>query len=383
MAVRTITCIPGVTGDWRYPGGGAFYDTRGFFGLNWAALRREDLRTRPVRVLHASRLGENLLTAAPPVKLLFLCAANPLASAPQQNKVRRGLERDDLFTVVVEHFLTDTARYADIVLPATMQIEHGDLLIAYGHIYLAWNEPAVAPPGECLPASELYRRLARKMELDHPALNESDEAIARQVLDSGHPSVSGITLEALKSAGSIRLKYPDPFVPFASRFPTPSGRLEFASERMAQAGLDTVAGYTPSRETTKHDTALARDYPLALISPANHYFLNSMFANVPRQQERAGPPAISIHPIDAAARGIAAGDEVRVANARGSFVAIAHVTDGVRPGVVASSKGRWPGHTPHGATVNATVDDRDADMGAGALYHDNRVSISSMTKAAR
>jgi anaerobic selenocysteine-containing dehydrogenase len=383
MAVRTITCIPGVTGDWRYPGGGAFYDTRGFFGLNWAALRREDLRTRPVRVLHASRLGENLLTAAPPVKLLFLCAANPLASAPQQNKVRRGLERDDLFTVVVEHFLTDTAHYADIVLPATMQIEHGDLLIAYGHIYLAWNEPAVAPPGECLPASELYRRLARKMELDHPALNEGDEAIARQVLDSGHPSVSGITLEALKSAGSIRLKYPDPFVPFASRFPTPSGRLEFASERMAQAGLDTVAGYTPSRETTKHDTALARDYPLALISPANHYFLNSMFANVPRQQERAGPPAISIHPIDAAARGIAAGDEVRVANARGSFVAIAHVTDGVRPGVVASSKGRWPGHTPHGATVNATVDDRDADMGAGALYHDNRVSISSMTKAAR
>src|SRR5262249_38068015 len=162
---------------------------------------------------------------------------------------------------VVEHFLTDTARYADIVLPATMQIEHGDLLIAYGHMYLAWNEPAVAPPGECLPASELYRRLARKLELDHPALYESDETIARQVLDSGHSSVSGITIDALKRAGSIRLNYPDPFVPFATRFPTPSGRLEFVSDRMAQDGLETVAGYTPSRETSDGETALAREYP--------------------------------------------------------------------------------------------------------------------------
>jgi anaerobic selenocysteine-containing dehydrogenase len=152
---------------------------------------------------------------------------------------------------------------------------------------------------------------------------------------------------------------------------------------MAQDGLDTVAGYTPARETSEQqESALAREYPLALISPANHYFLNSMFANVPRQQERAGPATLSIHPSDAAVHGIAAGDEVRVANARGSFVATAIVTDSVRPGVVASSKGRWPGHAADGATVNATVDDRDADMGAGALYHDNRVAISSMKKAA-
>ena len=169
-----------------------------------------------------------------------------MASIPNQTKIRRGLACDDLFTVVVEHFMTDTARYADIVLPSTMQIEHGDLLIAYGHLYIAWNEPAVPPPGECLPASEIFRRLARAMELDEPALYDSDESIARQVLGSGHPSLDGITLDVLKTKGSMRLNYPEPFVPFATGFPTVSGRLEFVSDRMARAGLDPIAGYQPA-----------------------------------------------------------------------------------------------------------------------------------------
>src|SRR5215472_11131023 len=178
MAVRTITCIPGVTGDWRYAGGGVFYLTRGFYGVNWTALRREDLRPRQTRSLDMKRLGEVLLKADhPPVKALFVYAANPGASAPNQLKVLHGLAREDLFTVVAEHFLTDTARYADMVLPATMQVEHHDLLISYGHLYLAWNEPAVPPPGECLPATEMFRHLARAMGLDTPALYESDESI--------------------------------------------------------------------------------------------------------------------------------------------------------------------------------------------------------------
>jgi len=376
MAVRTITCIPGVTGDWRYPGGGVCYDTRGFFGLNWAALFRDDLRPRQTRALSMTRLGEGLLEIDDPkVKALFVYASNPVASVPHQTKVRRGLARDDLFTVVVEHFMTDTARYADIVLPATMPIEHGDLLIAYGHLYLAWNEPAVPPPGECLPTTEIFRRLARKMRLDAPALYDSDEAIARQLLDSGHPSLAGITLEALKARGSIRLNYPDPFVPFETAFPTASGKLEFVSDRMAQVGLDPIAGYTPSHETAQRDTLLAREYPLALITPADHYFLNSIFANVPLQQRRSGAPALLIHPDDAAPRQIAAGDEVRVKNARGSFLAVAEVSDRVRPGVVASPKGRWPRDSKESATVNATVDERDSDMGGGATYHDNRVRV--------
>jgi anaerobic selenocysteine-containing dehydrogenase len=376
MAVRTITCIPGVTGDWRYPGGGVCYDTRGFFGVNWEALWRDDLRERKARALSMTRLGEGLLEIdEPPVKALFVYASNPLASVPRQTKIRRGLAREDLFTVVVEHFMTDTARYADIVLPATMPIEHRDLLIAYGHLYLAWNEPAVAPPGECLPTTEIFRRLARKLGLGEPALYDSDEAIARQLLDSGHPSLGGITLEELKARGWMRLNYPRPFVPFADAFPTASGKLEFVSERMAESGLDPVAGYTPAHETSQRDTTLAREYPLALVTPADHYFLNSIFANVPLQQRRSGVATLLIHPDDAAPRQIAEGDEVRVGNARGSFLAVAEVSDRVRPGVVASAKGRWPRDSKEGTTVNATVDERDSDMGGGAVYHDNRVRV--------
>ena len=376
MAVRTITCIPGVTGDWRHAGGGVHYDTRGFFGLDWAALWRDDLRAGPTRSLSMTRLGEGLLDLdAPPVQALFVCASNPAASVPHQSKVLRGLAREDLFTVVLDHFLTDTARYADIVLPATMQTEHQDLLIAYGHLYIAWNEPAVAPPGECLPTTEVLRRLARAMGLRTPELYDSDETMARQLLGGGHPSLRGITLEELKARGWMRLRYPDPFVPFATAFPTASGRLEFVSERMAQAGLDPVAGYTPGHETSQRDTALARDYPLALVTPANHYFLNSIFANVPQQRTRAGAATLLIHPDDALPRGIAAGDEVRVGNERGSFVAVADVSDRVRPGVVASTKGRWPRNAKHGATVNATVNERDSDMGGGATFHDNRVQV--------
>lgn len=379
MAVRTITCIPGVTGDWRYPGGGVFYDTRGFFGVNWAALWRDDLTPRQTRALDMKRLGEGLLEIDnPPVKALFVYGSNPAASVPNQTKVLRGLARNDLFTVVAEHFMTDTARYADIVLPATMQIEHSDLLIAYGHLYLAWNEPAVPPPGECLPATEIFRRLARTMDLDTPALYESDETIARQLLSSGHPSLEGITLEELKARGWMRLNYPDPFVPFSTGFPTASGKLEFVSDRMAESGLDPVAGYTPAHETSQSDTTLAREYPLALVTPADHYFLNSIFANVPRQQQRAGVATLLIHPDDAGPRRIAAGEEVRVGNARGLFFAVAEVSDRIRPGVVASTKGRWPGDSKQGATVNATVDERDSDMGCGAVYHDNRVRVDKV-----
>jgi len=384
MAVRTITCIPGVTGDWRYPGGGVHYDTRGFYGLNWSALWRDDLRPfhdvagkrRQPRTLSMTRLGEGLLELDdPPIKALFVYGSNPVVSIPHQTKVRQGLAREDLFTVVVEHFMTDTARYADVILPGTMQVEHADLLIAYGHLYIAWNEPAVTPPGECLPTTEIFRRLARAMGRQESALYDSDEDIARQVLDSVHPSVRGITVEKLKSRGWMRLNYPKPFVPFATSFPTDSGKVEFVSDRMARAGLDPVAGYTASYESSQQDTPLSREYPLALVTPANHYFLNSIFANAPRQQRRAGAQALMIHPDDAARFDIEAGDDVRVVNSRGAFFAVADVSDRIRPGVVASTKGWWARDCKEAATVNATVDERDSDMGGGAIYHDNRVRV--------
>ena len=377
MAVRTITCIPGVTGDWRHPGGGASYDTRGFFGLNWPALFRDDLRRSATRSLSMTRLGEGLLDLNdPPIKALFVYASNPLASVPHQSKIRRGLERPDLFTVAVDHFRTDTIEYADIVLPATRQIEHADLQIAYGYMYVSWNEPAVAPPGECLSTAEMFRRLSRRMGFEEPSLYDSDEEIARQLLTSNHPSMAGITLEVLKERGWMRLNYPELFVPFAEGFPTPSGKLEFFSERMAGVGLDPLAGYTPPYEVAQQDTPLARKYPLALIAGADHYFLNSLFANVEKQLKRTGPPAVRIHPEDAAARDLVNGQEARIFNDRGSFVATVEVTDRVRRGLVASTKGRWPGLVSGHSTVNATVDERDSDMGGGAVYHDNRVEVA-------
>jgi anaerobic selenocysteine-containing dehydrogenase len=311
----------------------------------------------------------------PPVKALFIYASNPLASVPHQSKIRRGLERPDLFTVVVEHFRTDTVEYADIVLPATMQLEQADLQISYGHLYISWNEPAVSPPGECLPSAEIFRRLARRMGLDTPCLYDSDDEIARQALDSGHPGLRGITLDRLKERGWLRLDYPEPFVPFADGFPSASGKLEFLSGRMAAAGLDPLAGYTPPYEAAQRGTPLAERYPLALIAGADHYFLNSLFANVADQLKRSGPPVIRIHPEDARVRGLETGHEARVFNERGAFVACVEVTDRVRRGVVASTKGRWPRSVKGGATVNATVDERDADMGGGAVFHDNRVEI--------
>jgi anaerobic selenocysteine-containing dehydrogenase len=367
MALRTLACLPGVTGDWALPGGGLCYSTSGHFKLNLPKLVRIDLLPHPVRSLTMTRLGEGLLEVDdPPVKALFVIAANPVASNPAQGKVRRGLAREDLFTVVLEHFRTDTTDYADIVLPATMQTEHLDVIAGYGHLYLVWNEPAVVPPGECLSTSETFRRLARRMGLTEPSLYDSDEDLVRQLLDTDHPWLEGVTVEALREQGFVRLNVDRPFLPFAKGFPTSSGRLEFSSRRATRLGFDPLPGFTPHADTGEG---------LVLISAASHHFLNSTFGNNPELRRRAGGPVIVLHPDDAAARGVADGDAVRVHNARGSFAARAEVSDRVRPGVAATTKGHWAKLTG-GDTVNATTDERDADMAHGAVFHDNRVEVA-------
>jgi anaerobic selenocysteine-containing dehydrogenase len=376
-AVRLISCIPAVTGDWRHLGGGVTYDTRGFFGGDWQALWRDDLRPPGTRSLVMTQLASSLRDADPPVEALFVYNANPLVSNPAQREVRRELAREDLFTVVVDHFLTDTARLADIVLPATMQPEHADLHLGYGHLYVAWNEPAVAPRGECLPNSEIFRRLAAALDLDEPCLYDSDEEMARAVLGSGHPSLEGITLERLRREGSVRLALPDPFVPFEQGFPTPSGRVELVSERAAADGFDAVPNFVPPTEVTSADAALA-DYPLSLIVGASHFFLNSIFANKPALADKQGPPLLAMHPADAETRELADGEAVEIFNARGSWRATLSVSDGVRPGVVAATKGRWLASFDGESSPNATVAERDADMGHGAVFHDNRVQVSGL-----
>ncbi|WP_433323648.1 molybdopterin-containing oxidoreductase family protein [Spirillospora sp. CA-294931] len=381
MALRAIACIPGLTGDWRRRGGGVSYSTSGHIKLDRRALYRPDLLPGPVRTLTMTRLGEGLLDIDdPPVQALFVIAANPVASTPHQNKIRRGLSRDDLFTVVVEQFPTDTTDYADIVLPSTMQHEHADLHDGYGHLYLSWNEPAVEPPGECLSATETFRRLAHRMGMTEPALYDSDERLAEQALASGHPYLEGVTLDRLRKNGFVRLSVPDPFLPYAESFPTPSGRLEFRSERARLAGSDPLVGYTPPAEVA--DKVRAREYPLALISAASHEFLNTVFGSNDELRRRSGGLSVRLHPDDAASRGVEDGAAVRVFNDRGSFEAVAEVTDAVRPGVAATTKGHWA-KLSGGANANAVVDERDADLGEGPVFHDARVQVEGLRQPVR
>ncbi|MEV4007636.1 molybdopterin oxidoreductase family protein [Actinomadura sp. NPDC049753] len=369
-ALRLIAAIPAVTGDWARRGGGVAFSTSGHVKLDKAALWRDDLRPRPVRTLSMSRLGEGLLDVQdPPVKALFVIAANPAGSTPHQNKVRRGLARDDLFTVVLEQFPTDTVDYADIVLPATAQHEHTDLHEGYGHLYLTWNEPAVAPPGECLPTTETFRRLAHRMGLREPALYDSDESLAEQLLASDHPWMAGVTLDRLRKEGFVRMSVPDPFLPYADGFPTPSGRFEF---RSSTAGL---AGYVPPAEVA--DEERAEKYPLALVSAASHEFLNTQFANNPELRRRSGGLAVRLHEDDARARGLVDGQRVVVGNERGSFEAVLKITDEVRPGVAAAAKGHWA-KLSGGSNANAVVDERATDLGGGPVFHDTRVEIAAL-----
>jgi anaerobic selenocysteine-containing dehydrogenase len=290
--------------------------------------------------------------------------------------VREGLAREDLFVVVHDLFQTDTVDFADVFLPATTTLEHFDIHKAYGHLYLSLSRPAIAPCGEALPNTEVFRRLAARMGLDHPALRETDEQMARAALDWSHPHLAGITYERLEREGSVRLSLPDPFVPFAEGgFPTASGKCELRSERLAARGLDPVAGYVPPREGPTSAPELARRYPLAFISPPAHHFLNSTFSSLPVFVRREGEPSVTIHPDDAARRGIAEGAMVRVFNDRGSFLAKARLSDASRRGLVVGLSIWWAKMCPGGRNANAVTSQELTDMGGGATFYDALVEV--------
>jgi molybdopterin guanine dinucleotide-containing S/N-oxide reductase-like protein len=380
MAVRTVLCLPAVTGHWRRPGGGVQLSTSGAFAYDYRALRRPDL-SPPVRTINMIRLGEALTTpdagiGGPPVRALIVYNSNPAAVAPDGNAVRRGLAREDLFTVVLEHFQTDTADYADYVLPATTQLEHWDVHFAYGHYHATLNRPAIAPIGESKPNSEIFRLLGRRMGLAHPALEDDDLSLIRQALASADPRLSGVTFEALLRDGWVRLNLPAHYAPFAEGgFGTPSGKCELYSERLARLGYDPLPTYTPPRETPAEAPELAARYPLTLISSPRHQFLNTTFVNV-ASLRRGAEPECRIHPRDAQARGIREGARVRVANDRGQFVAVAHVHDGIRPGVVWAPSIWWTKLTTDGQNANATTSQGETDMGHAAVFYDNLVEVT-------
>ncbi len=308
---RAIACLPAIVGAWRERGGGLLHMTAALHAaaLDRAALERRDLQDPGVRAVNMVQLGRVLTDPdlAPPVKALVVYNSNPAAIAPNQQLVRRGLERDDLFTVVHEQFLTDTARHADIVLPATTQVEHADLMWSWGQRYLALNLPAIAPLGEALPNTELFRRLARRMGFDEPYLQDSDEELMRQALGSGHPYLEGITLERLQRDGWAPLSLPEPWLPFAEgNFPTPSGKCELYVASRAEEGLDPLPAYVPAAESADGSPEHAQRYPLALITAKSAlHFLNSSYANLPRHLAAEREPRLDLNPLDAEARGIA------------------------------------------------------------------------------
>ena len=380
MAVRTIACLPAVTGHWRRAGGGVQLSTSANFQFNKALLMRPDL-SPPVRTINMIRLGHALTRAdagigGPPVKALVVYNSNPAAVAPDTNEVRRGLMRDDLFTVVLEHFQTDTADYADWVLPATTQLEHWDIHFAYGHLYATLNRPAIAPLGEAKPNSEIFRLLAQRMGLEHPCFLDDDLTLIRQALDTTAEKMVGVTFENLMAHGWVHLNVPRPYLPFAEgQFLTPSGKCEFFSERMAEMGLDPLPAFTPPYEYPEAVPELAARFPLTLISSPRHQFLNTTFVNIDALRRDAAPE-VMVHPHDAAARGIANGDRLVVRNDRGSFHGVARVTDAVRPTVVWAPSIWWLKLTDDGANANATTSQRETDMGHGPVFYDNLVEVS-------
>lgn len=373
MSVRTVALLPVLTGAWRRAGGGLQLSTSQAFHLNRAGLERAEMQRaalgREARMVNMTELGRALNElGSPPVKALVVYNSNPAAIAPDQNAVLRGLRRDDLFTVVIEQFQTDTADHADILLPATTFLEHTDLYLGYGHYYLQLARPAVPPPGEARSNVEIFRALARRMGFTDPCFDDSDDQMIRTLLDSPHPFVKGITLEELEREHSVRLRVSapgEPFLPFANGgFGTASGKCEFRA-----AELD----YAPPVESRLGDAALRARYPLELITPKNDDSMNSTFGN--RAGTDRDTAVITVHPEDARPRAIRDGDAVRVYNARGACMLLARVAETVRPGVVCSPAVRWNKMAPDGRSANVLTSPRLTDKGGGPVFYSCLVEV--------
>jgi anaerobic selenocysteine-containing dehydrogenase len=376
MAVRSIACLPALVGAWRHPAGGVVLTTAGFYGLNHQALERPDLILGKPRTINQSAIGDALASAQPPVKAVYVYNNNPVAVCPDSRKVIAGFSREDLFCVVHDLFLTDTADYADIVLPATSQLEHYDIHQSYGHVYVQANQPAIAPLGESKPNAEVFRLLAKRMGFTDDCFDDSDEDLCRQALASQSPTLEGVDWDGLKASGWMRLKVPD--APFANGgFPTPSGKCEFYSESAARQGLDPLPTYVPPYEGPTSNPDLARRYPLAFISPPHRHFLNSSFANLEFARKDAGEPTLEMHPADAAPRGIADGMLVRILNDRGDFTAVARLNGRTRPGVVIAPSVWWKKLSPDGRNANEVTSQAIADLGGAATYYDCLVEVAS------
>ena len=371
-ATRAVACLPALTGAWRHRAGGLLMSSSGVFPVDRAALQRPDLLAgRTPRTVNMSTIGDDLLRKSSPafgpkIEALIVYNSNPVAVAPDSGQVVRGFARDDLFIVVLEQFQTDTADQADFILPATTQLEHWDIHTTYGHTDVLLNRPAIAPQGDSKPNTQIFRELAARMGFAEPCFADSDETLCRATFGER------VDFQTLLDQGFATLALPD--APFAEGgFPTPSGKCEFFSERLAAQGLDGLPGHVPNHEAPGSSS----DFPLAMISPPARNFMNSTFVNVKTLRAMEGEPVLEMHPHDAAARGIASGAVVRVFNARGDYRVKVEVSLRARPGVVNGLGIWWRKLGLGGTNVNQLTSQRLTDLGRGPVFYDCLVQVQA------
>jgi anaerobic selenocysteine-containing dehydrogenase len=392
-AARAVFALPALTGSWREVGGGVLQMPIWAFPVQWDHLHGAHPAADSVRIINQWELGRALSGGfeGPPIEALFVYNSNPAVVTSAQREVLEGLRRDDLFVVVSDHFVTDTARYADIVLPAAMAMEQTDLMFSWGHLYLTYSPKAVEPQGEAVPNNELFRRLAKRMGIDDPWFDLSDDEQLEQSLDWSAPQMEGIDLARLRADGFVRLTLPptDDYAPHRTgEFPTPSGKVELVAS-MAAGGnfvaplfrqgiavnqdgshVDALPTYHPPVEVGADER-----HPLALVSPKAHAFMNSQYANMDKQLAQQGPQTCRLNAADAEARGITDRSMVRVFNDRASISAIARIGTDITSGVVVMPMGHWPSGSPDGLAVNALNSARYADIGRAPTFSDTAVEV--------
>ncbi|OHB91473.1 MAG: hypothetical protein A3E75_06080 [Planctomycetes bacterium RIFCSPHIGHO2_12_FULL_51_37] len=388
MTIRTIACLPALVGAWGRIGGGMFFPTSTVFPVSWDDLEGNELRPGSApgsaSCFNMNRLGHILLNNKSNIRALYVFNANPLAVLFNQNRLIEGLKRQDLFTVVHEQLITDTARYADILLPATTQFEQVDLHASYFNLSIQLNQQAIEPVGECRSNLDTFKALAGALGFTERYFNQSNWDVIEEVLDIGHPALKGITLDRLKKEGYAPISMPDtppgqPYVPFRNGvFNNPSGKIEFYSDRMRADGYDPLPTYVAPGEGPETAPELYGRYPIYFLTPSAHSLLNSNFADGPHAREVEKRPALILHPKDATARRITTGDKVRVFNDRGVCVLWAQVTEKVLPGVAVSQGQWWSSRCPGGANTNHTTPDHLADMGGGSAFNSNLVQIEKI-----
>ena len=400
QTIRAVCCLPALTGAWRHVGGGILAMPVWEHPYRFDEMCRPDWIKPGTRVINNLQIGRHLtgrIPMDPPILSMMCWNSNPLTQAPESDLIEEGLRREDLFLVVADHFMVDTARYADIVLPAAMGAEMEDIILSWGHNYLTYNAACVAPPGEARSNGEIFRRLARAMDYDEPRLHWSDSECLEHFIDWNAPACAGITLERLRREGYAHLAIggADDRAPHREgHFPTPSGKCEFKSSLAAggtfvagpfrqmyaeqQGGepLDALPDYVPCRESATSNPALAARYPLNIVSPKSHGFLNSCYANIANKQKAQGEQFVLISALDAAARGVAGGDRVKVFNDRGAFEAVAEITDDVQAGVVVTTLGYW--RQLNRGTVNVVSSAEFANMGHAPSFSDNLVEVARL-----